>query len=118
MTLCDEWTESLLTNAEVIAVDQHSTGNHAVFTTDKAAVWLARPVEGEGYYLAIFNLDDTAQGFHFSWKELELPEGRHRLRDLWEHKDLDPAESLAVTLERHASVLYKVQVSLAEPATQ
>ncbi len=27
LTLCDEWTESLLTNPEVIAVDQHSSEN-------------------------------------------------------------------------------------------
>src|SRR5215470_1437587 len=113
LTLCDEWTESLLTNTEVIAVDQHSTGNHAVLTTDKAAVWLARPVEGEGHYLAIFNLDDASQEFHFSWKEIELPEGKYQLRDLWEHKNLDPADSLAVTLAPHASVLYKVLVSRA-----
>ena len=37
----DAWTTSLLTNPEVIAVDQHSTGNHPVVTTDKAVVWVA-----------------------------------------------------------------------------
>jgi hypothetical protein len=108
LTLCDKWTKSLLTNAEVIAVDQHSTGNHAVLTTDKTAVWLARPVEGDGYYLAIFNLDDATQMLRYSWRELELPEGKYKLRDLWKHMNLAPAESLAVTLPPHASVLYGV----------
>ncbi|HKW64461.1 MAG TPA: glycoside hydrolase family 27 protein [Candidatus Acidoferrum sp.] len=107
LTLCDAWTESLLTNPEVIAVDQHSTGNYAVHSTDKAAVWLARPAEGEGYYLAIFNLDASPQEFQYSWKDLELPPGKYRLRDLWEHKDLGPVESLTVTLPPHAPVLYK-----------
>ena len=41
LLLCDEWTKSLLTNADVIAVDQHSKGNHAVATTAKSAVWVA-----------------------------------------------------------------------------
>ena len=108
LTLCDEWTESLLTNSEVLAVDQHSTGNRAVLTTDKAVAWLARPVEGEGYYLAVFNLDDAPQKLHYSWKELELPEGKYLLRDVWNHKDLGPAESLAVNLQGHASTLYRV----------
>jgi hypothetical protein len=111
LTLCDEWTESLLTNPEVIAVDQHSTGNHSILTTDKAAVWLARPAEGEGYYLAIFNLDAAPQEFHYSWKDLELPGTKYRLRDLWEHKELGPFESLIVTLPPHASILYKASRS-------
>jgi len=65
LTLCDEWTKSLLTNAEVLAVDQHSTGNHAVVTTEKAAVWLARPASGDGYYVALFNLDSGAQTLQY-----------------------------------------------------
>ena len=108
LTLCDKWTESLLTNAEVLEVDQHSSGNHAVLTTDKAAVWLARSVPGDGYYLAIFNLDGAAQTMRYAWKDVGLPAGNYRLRDLWEHQDLAPAESLSVTLSPHASALYKV----------
>ena len=108
LTLCDEWTKSLLTNAEVIAVDQHSTGNHAVLTTDKAAVWLARTASSDGYYLAVFNLDAAPQTLNYSWKAVGLPEAKHRLRDLWEHEDLAPAEALTVTLAPHAAVLYKV----------
>jgi len=115
LTLCDEWTESLLTNPEVIAVDQHSTGNHAVLTTDKAAAWVARPAEREGYYLAIFNLDGAPQEFHYSWKEVELPDGKYRLRDVWERKDLGLAESLTITLHAHASILYKLTIPLSLP---
>lgn len=111
LTLCDEWTKSLLTNPEVLAVDQHSTGNHAVLTTDKTAAWLARPAEGEGYYLAIFNLDAAAQEFHYSWQDLELPDGEYRLRDLWEHKDLGSSKSLTVTLPPHSPLLYKASLS-------
>jgi len=83
LTLCDEWTTSLLTNAEVIAVDQHSTETHPVINTDKAAVWTARPVSGDGYYLAVFNLDDSPQTLHYFWKDLGLlPGSKYRLRDL------------------------------------
>ena len=108
LTLCDKWTESLLTNPEVLAVDQHSTGNHEVLTTDKSSVWLARPAPGDGYYLAIFNLDSAAQTMRYLWKDVGLPAGTYRLRDLWEHKDIAPTESLTVTLQPHAAALYKV----------
>jgi hypothetical protein len=33
---------------------------------------------------------------------------KYNLRDIWEHKDLTPAELLTVTLPPHASVLYGV----------
>src|SRR5260370_1556239 len=42
LTLCDEWTESLLTNLEVLAVNQHSIGNHAVCTPSTASASIPR----------------------------------------------------------------------------
>ena len=39
----DEWTISLLTNAEVIAVDQRSKENRVAVSTDSMVVWTARP---------------------------------------------------------------------------
>jgi alpha-galactosidase len=104
----DAWTTSLLTNPEVIAVDQHSTANHPLVSTDKAAVWLAQPDSGEGAYIAIFNLAETPQTFHYAWKDLTLTATKYSLRDLWKHKDLTASESLSVTLQPHASILYRL----------
>ena len=106
LTLCDEWTQSALTNAELIAVDQHSTGNHAVISTEKAAVWLATTESGDGSYVAIFNLDAAPQTFHYSWKDLTLKRASYTLRDLWEHEDLGSKESLDITLPPHGSAIY------------
>jgi alpha-galactosidase len=106
LTLCDEWTQSALTNAELIGVDQHSTGNHALVTTDKAAVWLATPESGDGAFLAVFNLDAAPQSFHYTWKDLGLKRSNYSLRDLWEHQDLGLKESVDVTLPAHGSAIY------------
>jgi alpha-galactosidase len=108
LTLLDDWTTSLLTNPEVIAVDQHSRDNHGVIGTKKAAAWLARPQTGDGYYLALFNLEDAPQTLAYSWKDLGLSGSNYRLRDLWERKDLPPAASVAVMLAPHASALYRI----------
>ncbi len=105
----DDWTTSLLTNPEVIDVNQHSKDNRAVITTDVRAVWLARPESGEGYYLAVFNISDNAQFVKYEWKELGVPAGNYRIRDIWEDKDFDPLKSLIITLRPHASVLYKIE---------
>jgi hypothetical protein len=108
LTLSDPWTEALLTNDEVLAVDQHSTGNHAVVSTEKTALWVARPQSGPGYYVAVFNLDGVRKTLTFSWTEAGIPEANYHVRDLWEHQDLSPAGSLSVTLPPHAAALYKV----------
>ena len=106
LTLCDEWTQSALTNAELIGVDQHSTGSHAVISTEESAVWLATPESGDGAYVAVFNLDAAPQSFHYSWKDLGLKRANYNLRDLWEHEDLGSKEFVELTLPPHGSAIY------------
>ncbi len=107
LTVADAWELSLLTNQEVIDVDQHSTGNHPVINTDKTAVWLAKAEANESQYLAVFNLTESKAEFRYEWKDLEMGQGPYKLRDLWGHKNLAPAAALMVTLPPHGSVLYR-----------
>ncbi len=53
----DAWTLSLLTNDEVLAVNQKSSGNRQVFRTEDKIAWVA-DAPGGGKYLAIFNAAD------------------------------------------------------------
>jgi len=104
----DDWTESLLTNPEVIAVDQHSSGNRPAIETDKTVIWLAQSNSGDGHFLAIFNTSESSTALRYEWKDLGLAERVYKLRDLWEHKDLDALDSMTVTLPPHGSALYYV----------
>ena len=104
----DAWTTSLLTNAEVIAIDQHSRENRPAITTERLVVWTARPESGRDYYVAIFNLSDSPQDVHYAFSELGLAAGAYRLRDLWEHRNLGFAKEIEVSLPAHACVLYRV----------
>jgi alpha-galactosidase len=104
----DKWTKSLLSNPEVIAVDQQSSGNHAVVSTDKVAIWLAQPDRKPGYYLAVFNLSDNEQTVDYEWIDLGLTEASYRMRDLWGRKNTGPKSSLTVRLRPHASKLYRI----------
>jgi hypothetical protein len=104
----DEWTISLLTNAEIISIDQHSTGNQPVIVTDNIVIWRSRPEAAPGYYFAIFNRGDAANTVRYAWNELGLASKAYRVRDLWEHKELGTAASLKLTLPPHACVAYRV----------
>ena len=109
LTKADDWTLSLLTNPEVLAVDQHSTENHAAIVTDNAVVFLAESPAHDAHYLAAFNRTGSLMDLNYSWKELGLKEGYYAQRDLWEHKDLASAKSFSVHLARHASALYRLR---------
>ena len=97
----------LLTNAEVIAVDQHSRNNRPVITTEEIVIWAAQPETGRDSYVAVFNISDKAQTVHYSWSDLSLSSSGYSLRDLWEGRNIGSVRSLEVTLAPHASVLYR-----------
>jgi hypothetical protein len=104
----DEWTIALLTNPEVIQVDQHSTDSHEVFADEKAVVWLSKPESGNGYYLAVFNRLPDAEKIHYGWKQLGLNSSEYSIRDLWERADLRRKASLDLVLSSHACALYQL----------
>jgi len=107
LTAMDSWTKALLTNAEVIGMNQHSTGNRSAIVTDKLVVWVAESTEGKGTYIAIFNRGDDFADFHFAWKEMGLTGGQYSLRDLWQHADVGKADGLTAKLQPHACLLYR-----------
>jgi hypothetical protein len=104
----DPWTTSLLTNDAVLAVDQHSKDSRAAIQTENSAVWVSRPAEGPGYYVAVFNLSDQAQTLQYHWTELGLAAGQYKVHDLWEHREAGPLALLKVDLSPHASTLYQI----------
>jgi len=104
----DAWTTSLLTNPEVISVDQHSTSARAVSTTDQAVVWVSRSTSANLQYVAIFNLSDRTSRLQYSGKDLGLDGVSFKLRDLWERRDLGTADAVAVTVPPHGVALYGV----------
>src|SRR5277367_2076557 len=104
----DVFTLSLLTNAEVIAVNQHSFGNHMEITNAQEVIWTAKREDNSGNYIAVFNLSDSTQTFHSSWADLGFSGKSYQVRDLWERRSLGQAGDLQVTLSPHATILYEI----------
>jgi alpha-galactosidase len=107
LTAADAWTTSLLTNAEVLDVDQHSRGNRAAVVTDKIVVLVAESSEGKGTYIAVFNRGSELADIQYSWKELGLDGSRYALRELWERKESGQVDVLEGKLLPHACFLYR-----------
>jgi alpha-galactosidase len=107
LTRADSRTTSLLSNADVIAMDQHSAGNHPAIVTDKLLVWVADSTEGQGTYIAVFNRGNLPAEVQYAWKELGLTGHQYALRDLWHHLDAGKADALTAKLLPHACLLYR-----------
>ncbi|MGK6356773.1 glycoside hydrolase family 27 protein [Sphingomonas sp. DT-207] len=104
----DAPTLALLTNPEVIAVNQASTDNQPHFVEDGMRVWTARHANSADRYLALFNMTDKEReiGVDFRWLGIT---STVRVRDLWERKDIGPASGrFAATLPAHGSGLYRL----------
>ena len=109
LTRMDDVTEALITNREVIAVDQNSTDNKALIHTPQSWVWTALATTAKGEYVALFNVSDGPLNLKYSWQTLGLSAGEHTARDLWLHKNLGRTSGVEVTLPPHASMLYRVE---------
>ncbi len=109
LTQMDDWTTALVTNPEVLAVNQHSRAGHPVLETEGTVVWTAQPEMGAGHYVAVFNTSDSTQKIEKSWKELGLDGLDYHVRDLWQKKDLGSAKSLSTSVEPHGAALLRVK---------
>ena len=103
----DAPTEALLTNREVLAVDQHSTGNHQLLATPDTVIWSAR-LGGGRQVIAVFNLSGAEATVKYPWKKLGLKRSGYQVHDLWQQKNLGSSPSLSVTLAPHASAIFSL----------
>jgi hypothetical protein len=104
----DAPTLALLTNREVLAVNQASTDNRPHFIADGVRIWSARPADGRGRYVALFNTGKAEREITVPLRELGL-EGTQPVRDLWEGRALAPASGrLAQRIPSHGAGLYRL----------
>ncbi len=104
----DAETLRLLTNRDVLAVDQLSTDNQPHFELDGARFWSAREPMGGDYYLAMFNVTDAEKQVRFPLARLRLVKVGV-MRDLWSGEDLGPATGkITMTLPAHGSALLRL----------
>ncbi len=113
LTQLDAFAETLLTNREVLFVDQHSTGNHllaGVGEPGRDVVWRSdEPKGGKRSFVAAFNVGDTPLDYNYAWKQLGLKGSEHRVRDLWQAEELGHMKELKGTLPPHGAALFRIE---------
>lgn len=107
MPLMDESLLNMLTNEEVIAVNQQGEHAREVFSRNNQVIWMSNAKGTEDKYVAFFNLGEAAQSIVMKFSQYQLAD-QYMVRDLWERKDLGKiSNEIAVTVPSHGAKLFK-----------
>jgi hypothetical protein len=106
----DEFTLSLLTNKEVLNVNQHSINNKQLFRNVDLIAWTADDPETGDKFLALFNATDSPGTAEISVDFLQIGlKGTHLVTDLWSGKKLGSISNrFSAKINRHGAGLYRI----------
>ena len=99
----------ILTNREVIAVDQDKDGKQGkrVWKSGDQEIW-SRPLAGGALAVALFNRATEATKVTVRWADLGV-NGKAKLRDLWLHQDVEwQGPEFSATVPGHGVVMLRV----------
>ncbi len=109
MTQMDEFTLGLLTNDEVLEVDQDPLGRQAarVAQNGEVEVW-SKDMEDGSKAVGLFNRGYSAAPITAAWADLGLS-GHQKVRDLWRQKELGRfSGSFTANVPRHGVILVRI----------
>lgn len=125
MERLDPFTFSLLTNDEVLDINQDSLGKQAVRVAGPAFVptaapddnpggnglVYAKPLEDGSLAVGLFNVGPAEEKVTALWKNLGI-DGKRLVRDLWRQKDLGVFENeFSIAVPSHGVVLLKIKLA-------
>lgn len=105
----DDWTVALLTNEEVLAVNQDALGSRGrrISQQGSSEVW-ARDISGGRKAVALFNRGANDATIAVTFSELGVS-GTPTVRDLWRKQDVaDATSGLSVNVPNEAALMYMV----------
>ena len=109
MTQFDAFTLNLLTNDEVLEVDQDPLGHQAsrVGKDGLLEVWAKNMADGSKA-VGLFNRSEFETTVKATWQTLGIS-GKQKVRDLWRQKDLGVfADQFEAKVPRHGVVLVRI----------
>jgi alpha-galactosidase len=109
MAQFDSFTTALMTNHEVLEVNQDVLGRGAsrIYQRERLELW-ARPLADGTIAAGLFNRGLQAAKMTATWKELGIT-GPQPVRDLWLQRDLGTSNGeLSVVVPAHGTILVKI----------
>ena len=109
MEKMDDFTLSLLSNDEVLEVNQDSLCKQAVQVGGQGDLKVyAKPLDDGSLAVGLFNAGKETAPVTANWSDLKL-KGQQRVRDLWRQKDLGTfSDKFETTVASHGVVLVRI----------
>lgn len=106
LTQNDSFTLNLLSNKEVIEVNQKGSHQKQLYKSDSLIIWQSLAAEIKGVNIALFNLREENARISLSFALAGL-KGKYRVRDLWAKKDIGIFENeFMAEITKHGAGLY------------
>jgi hypothetical protein len=105
----DDWTTAILSNPEVLAINQDSLGSQArrvVLTNCPAEIW-TKQLADHSYAVGFFNRTGQPVSLSVPWPSLGLISKPH-VREVWLRKDSGKQEVIAAELPPHGCILVRI----------
>jgi alpha-galactosidase len=109
MTAMDDFTLSLLSNDEVLAVSQDPLAHQAgrIVKDGNLEIW-GKDMEDGSRAVGLFNRNDEATNVTARWSDLGIT-GQQTVRDLWRQADVGKFDGeFSATVPRHGVLLVKI----------
>jgi hypothetical protein len=104
------FVESLLTNDEVLAVNQRAYDAKQLFRKDNQVVWTSKIPGSTDVYVAFFNLGGETAQVAVDLAALGI-KGKVTVRDLWEKKELGIfSKSYSANVNSHGAKLFRFSI--------
>ncbi|MFH8632051.1 NPCBM/NEW2 domain-containing protein [Streptomyces lydicus] len=103
-------TFEILSNKDVIAVDQDALGKQATVLKSDSGRWtLVKQLADGGRAVALFNETGQPQRITTTARDAGLPQSAgYRLRDLWQHRDTHTTGTISATVPAHGTTVFRV----------
>jgi alpha-galactosidase len=112
LTTGDDYDTALLTNPDVLAVNQDPLGRQARRVRSARGVWkLVKPLEDGGMAVSFTNVGRSARDVSADLLQLGAPQGAEVV-EAWSGEPLGSGGKATAHLERHRSVLFVARPSI------
>lgn len=110
MTSLDPYDFTLLTNADVLAVDQDDVAATQIYHVGDTRIFAKLETNGDAI-VGLFNTDTTAHLESITPAALGLPTGftGYLVKDLWTHQSTETAGSISAVVPAHGVAYYRVR---------
>ena len=108
LTQNDAFTLALISNPEIIEVNQKGSGQKQIYNANGTVIWQSQCPDKKSYYIALFNQKDETTKIELALGKLGF-KGKCSVRDLWSRKDIGVYEKdFAQTIGKHSAGMYKI----------